>query len=469
MPLRPKKAKKATANPVSFRRFIEIVNPHYKFYPHVEPLIAALQRVADGSLKRLMVFMPPRHGKSELVSRLFPAYMLYRFPEKWIAIASYAAGLAYTLSRNARDYYTMAGGALKQDARGVEQWETGGGGGLWATGVGGPATGKGMDGGILDDPLKNAEEAASETIREKQKEWWQSTWYTRQSPDAFLVVVQTRWNEDDLSGWLLAEEESEDAHAERWHIINMPAIAEGDGTAFPLSCTVEPDYRNEGEALCAERYPLSRLESIRAKVGAYFWGALYQQRPSPREGNIFKLAWFEIVNAVPRQAQRVRWWDKAATQDGGDYTAGVLIAHLNGMWYIEDVVRGQWSSHERDKVIVQTAALDAEQYQGTVHIWSEQEPGSSGKDAAGAFVRMLSGYTVSTEPTTGDKVTMADPFASQCEAGNVKIKKAAWNRAYLDELTAFPTGKHDDQVDASARGFSKLSVAGAWRRSRRAA
>lgn len=172
----------------TFAEFIRRANPRFQFYPHTVRLIDTLQRVADGEIRRLMVFMPPRHGKSETVSRMFPAYYLYRYPERWVGLNSYAAALAFTLSRNARENYRRAGGPLT--VAGVEQWETGGGGGLWAAGVGGPITGKGGHLLIIDDPLKNAEEAASPTIREKQKDWYGSTFYTRLEPNSAIVIVQ---------------------------------------------------------------------------------------------------------------------------------------------------------------------------------------------------------------------------------------------------------------------------------------
>jgi predicted phage terminase large subunit-like protein len=459
-------AAQSRGNTKSFSDFLTDHAPYIVQYDHIAALVAVLQRVADGELKRLMVFMPPRHGKSEIVSRWFPAYLLYRSPEKWVAITSYSASLAYTLSRNARDNYRRSGGQVKEDAAGVEQWETGRGGGLWAAGVGGPATGKGFHVGIIDDPLKNAEEAASATIREKHKDWWRSTWYTRQEPDAALVNVQTRWNEDDLCGFLLAGEDDE---PEGWHVVNMPAIAEAEREGFPPSVTLEPDERDAGEALFPARFPLDKLETIRRKVGTYFWNALYQQRPAPRDGEYFKREWFEVVERAPADAQRVRWWDKAATQGGGDWTVGALVGLARGQWYIEDVIRGQWGSYDRDEVIKQTAASDAALYQNRVHIWTEQEPGSSGKDVAAAFVRMLAGYPVSTEPTTKNKEMIADPFASQCEAGNVKLVQGAWMREWIDEMLNFPNGAHDDQVDATARAFLKLADAGPLRRSRRAA
>jgi len=448
-----------TDKPLSFREFIGIVNKKYVFYRHTERLIAVLQRVADDELKRLMIFMPPRHSKSETASRLFSAYYLYRHPDRWVGINSYADALATTLSRNARENYVAAGCVLNPAAAGVHHWETMNGGGLWAAGVGGPITGKGFHLGLIDDPLKNAEEAASETIRQKQKDWYQSTFSTREEPNAAIVVVQTRWNEDDLSGWLLSEELDEDGEmAENWHIVSMPAIKEDVQVEFPPTCTVEPDDRELGDALCPERYAIPKLRKIEKRVRPYYWNALYRQTPKPREGNFLKRSWFEIVKAAPIQAHRVRWWDFAATADGGDYTVGVLMAQLGGMYYVEDVVRGQWSSNERNRIIIQTAELDRQKYSGTVQNWREQEPGSSGKDSAADFVKLLAAYGARCETSTGDKVVRADPFAAQAEAGNVKLVSGEWNKAYLDELTSFPNGKYDDQVDGSSGSFNKLAT-----------
>jgi len=423
----------------------------------VDQLIDVLERVANDELDRVMVFMAPRHGKSETVSRLFAAYYLYTHPERWVGLNSYAAELAYTLSRNARENYVSGGGKLKESASAVKHWETQHGGGLWAAGVGGPITGKGFHLGIIDDPLKNAEEAASETIREKQKDWYRSTFYTRSEPGAAVVVIQTRWNEDDLSGWLLSEEVGA-RHPQRWHIVNMPAIAEPQ-QEFPATCTVEPDSRQDGEPLCEERYSADDLRDIEESVGGYYWSALYQQRPAPRAGGLFKREWFQVVGAAPAEASRIRGWDKAASEDSGDYTAGVkVVRDSEGVFYIEDVIRGQWSVLDRERISRQVAEIDGHD----VLIWLEQEPGSGGKESAQATIRNLAGFAAYAETSTGDKVLRAEPFAAQCEARNVKLVKGEWNAKYLDELAVFPYGKHDDQVDASSLAFNKLAGGPTW-------
>jgi predicted phage terminase large subunit-like protein len=157
--------------------------------------------------------------------------------------------------------------------------------------------------------------------------------------------------------------------------------------------------------------------------------------------------------------QRVRAWDKAATEGAGDFTSGVLLSRdTQGIFYIEDVRNVQLSSGSRDALIRQIAALDGT----SVPIYGEQEPGSSGKDAALAFIRMLSGYSVYCDTVSGSKVVRAQPFAAQCEAGNVKLVKGEWNAIYLDQLCSFPYGKNDDMIDATSLAFNKLSLAQQW-------
>jgi predicted phage terminase large subunit-like protein len=450
--LRRRRASSERGGVASLRAFVNLANPRYQWYRHCEVLADALEDVVSGKRSRLMVFMPPRHGKSELISRLFSAYYLYRHPERWVGLNSYADALANTFSRSARDNYLRAGGKLRADASATHHWQTPEGGGFWAAGVGGPITGKGFHLGIIDDPLKNAEEAQSVTIREKHKDWYASTFYTRMEPGAAIVIVQTRWHEDDLSGHILS---ADDEESEAWHIINLPAIADDERPTFPAGCTVSPDWRADGEALCPERYPIERLHKIEAKIGAYFFAALFQQTPRAKGGNQFKREWFQLVGAVPNAVKRVRYWDKAGAAEGkGDWTVGVLMARDDaGLYYIENVERFQLTASARNARILQTAQMDGHD----VTQYIEQPPGLA-KESTDAVVRLLAGYTVYADPVHRDKVERAEPFQAQAQAGNVKVVKADWNKAYFDELEAFPMGKNDDQVDGSSGSFNKLAT-----------
>ena len=432
----------------SFKEWVTGIRPTYRWYAHCIQLSETMQRVAEGNQRYTMIFMPPRAGKSELVSRLFPAYYLCNHPQHFVGLCSYSASLADTLSRAAKDNFLLAGGRLRPDSCSVKYWQTDRGGGFWAAGVGGPATGKGFHLGIIDDPIKNAEEAASAAIREKMRDWYQSTFLTRQQPEGgSIVLVQTRWHEDDLAGWLLSRQDGSG-----WHIVNLPAIAE-TRTDFPAGCTVEPDWRQPGDPLIPETFPLERLKKIRLQVGERVWQALYQQRPTALQGGLFHRSWFTIVDVMPKTVRRIRYWDRAATADGGDWSVGLLMSlTVDSLFVIEDVVRMQVSTGERDRLIRQTAELDGK---STV-IWTEQEPGSSGKDSALSFIRLLAGFAVHTETHRTDKVVRASPLASQAEAGNVRMLRGAWNGAFLEEVCMFPAGKHDDQVDAASGAFNRL-------------
>lgn len=176
-------------------------------------------------------------------------------------------------------------------------------------------------------------------------------------------------------------------------------------------------------------------------------------------GNIFKREWFRLVESAPTNGKRIRYWDKAATEDGGCFTAGVLMCYADGFYYIEDVVREQLSTHQRDELIKQTAQLDKSRY-GFVPQWFEQEPGSAGVDAKNATARLLAGYPVKFDKVTGSKLDRAMPFEAQCEARNVIIVNRSWTGPYLDELCEFPNAKYADQVDASAGAFTKLAEMG---------
>ncbi len=438
---------------MNFRQYVAAVNPRYEWFRHCEVIARVAERVARGELKRVMLFVPPRHSKSETISRLFTGYYLLAHPERWIGLTSYSSELAYVLSRASQENYTRGGGTLSDKAGAVKHWETGRGGGLWAAGVGGPITGKGFHLGVIDDPLKNAEEASSAVIREKHKEWYRSTFYTRAEPDAAIVIIQTRWHEDDLSGWLLSEEAGESS--EHWHIVNLPAIADAPAV-FPPSCTMETDWRTPGEALCPERYERARLEQIRSRVGGYYFEALYQQRPTAKEGAFFKVNQIKIEAAAPANLATVRAWDLAASTKG-DYTAGVKIGKgADGLFWILDVVRGQWTPDERNRVMLQTAALDSNK----TRIRLAQDPGAAGVDQVQALTRMLAGYSVRSERVSGSKEVRADAFAAQVNAGNVRMVHGDWNKALLEEMRTFPLGKHDDQIDAMADAFNELTGKG---------
>jgi len=433
-------AAKTESERIAFPDYLRQVTPKWTWdWPHQLYIYDALERVTKGETKRLMIFMPPRHTKTETVTVRYSTYRLENDPKMNIILGSYNQHLANRFSRKIKRIAETRI-PLSKERNAVEEWETAEGGGFRAVGVGGGITGFGGNLIMIDDPVKSREEAESEVFRNKCWDWFNDDLYTRLEPDASMILTMTRWHEDDLAGRLLNEMADGGEH---WDIVQLSAIAE-DG---------DPMGRQVGDPLCPDRYDLEALERIRLR-GERSFEALYQQRPTARSGSFFSVDKMEIVPAAPTNGRRARGWDKAGTPGGGDYTAGIRMCKGDdGLFYIEDVQRGQWDTATRDRNIRQTAELDGL----TVKQIGEQEPGSGGLESAQNFIRLLSGFSVSTERSTANKQERADPFSSQVNAGNVRIIKGDWNRAFIEELRQFPQGKHDDQVDAASLAFNLLN------------
>ncbi len=305
-------------------------------------------------------------------------------------------------------------------------------------GAGGQITGKGANLLIADDPVKNAEEAASRKRRDKVWDWWTSTAYTRREPGGIVIVIQTRWHEDDLAGRLIREQ------PEKWRVINFPALTP------------------EGKALWPRRFSATDLAEIRQALGTYYWSALYQQDPVAEGGLIFHKDWLKVVDALPARFDGlVRYWDKAGSElETGDFSSGVLIGKVGGLYYTIDVQRGRWSPFRRNEIIRETAAADRARYGASVQLWIEQEPGNGGKESALISARELAEFGPRFETPHVDKTARARPLAAQSEAGNIRVLRAPWTTQYIDELVHFPVGEHDDQVDASTGAFNKLVIYG---------
>ena len=414
----------------------------------------------DGSIRRLIVNLPPRHSKSELFSRTLPGAYLARYPDRSVILCSYGAELAQDLSQDARDRYVLSGRALRDDTRAARNWMTAEGGRMVAAGVRGPITGRGAHLAVIDDFYRDDEQASSPTVRRKTERWYDAVLSTRLEPDAAVVIVATRWHPDDLVGWLMGKEEEE--APEGWTVLSLPAISEEGAQEFPEAVTVVGDFRDEpGLALCPERMPIERLEHIRQRSLPFFWSALWQNRPTAEAGDLFQRAWFDAAIyvdpvEVPRDAERVRSWDKAGTIGGGDWTVGVLFARASdGTYYVENVIRGQWGDFDRERIIRETAIADNRRYKtagrrAPVSIIFEQEPGSGGKQSAAMTARTLEGFQFYIEKPVTNKVARARPLASYFKAGQVRLVRADWNRAYVEELVAFrDKNSQADQVDAS--------------------
>jgi predicted phage terminase large subunit-like protein len=426
--------------PPSLATWLKETTPNHQWdWAHLAHVREHLDAVSRGEIKRLMLFLPPRHGKSTLTTIHYPAYRLEVDPRLRCVVGCYNSDLAATFSRQVRALVRTRGRvALDDERQAASDWRTAVGGGLRAVGVGSGITGHGADLLIIDDPIKSREEAENAAYRERVWNWYRTDLYTRLEPAGAIILIMTRWHMDDLAGRLMESERAAD-----WAIVSLPALAEES----------DPLGRAMGAPLCPERYDLPALDDFLAVLGSRSFDALYQQRPRPAEGAMFKRAWFEIVSAAPADARKVRYWDTAGADAGkGDYTVGVRMSRDGqGIFYVEDVLRGQWTAHPRNTQIKQVAELEP-----YVPITIEQPPGLA-KESTDAIVRLLAGFSVHADRVHRDKVSRAEPFAAQCEAGNVKLVRGPWNSAYLEELCDFPYGAHDDQVDASSGAFGALS------------
>jgi len=296
---------------------------------------------------------------------------------------------------------------------------------------------------LIDDYVKNAEEAMSRDRHKKTFEWFKSTAYTRLEPNASLVVLATRWDHNDLIAML----QNELAH-ENWTTINLPAIAEVN----------DPLGREIGEALWPERYDLKALARIKATLGPYWWAAECQQQPlmsmsGADLGNKLKVI-PESEMEVEEDLKTIRVWDLAATKGGGDFTAGVKISRskVTRKIYIRHMVREQENPAKVKALVL--AAADADGH--GVKIWMEQEPGSSGVNVITDFTKELAAYAFEGEKATGPIEVRASPLIANIEIGNVYMIKAEWNDDLKDEMDGFPDGDNDDQMTAIALGYNKL-------------
>lgn len=486
----------------NFLAFCQYIDPRYETPAHVQLLAAKLQQVAlyiaSGGQKgigRLMIMMPPQHGKSQIASRNFPTWLLGLLPDSRIILTSYGVDLATRHSRFIRDavvsaeFQALFGSKsakispveLSSDSRSTESWDLARPyrGGVKAAGVGGGITGLPTHLLIVDDPFKNREEAESESRRDLVDDWYRSSARTRLRPNAAVVVFHTRWHPDDLAGRLM-QRMLVDPLADQWEIINLPALAldsypvdeeaqlkkQRDGIYLPLK---DPLGRKPGQPLWPAAYNEQWLLGTKAELGVYDFEALYQQSPFPKSGQKYKRDWFKAIAKLPEGVKivhAVRLWDKANSTKG-DFTVGVLMAYCSdGFFYILDIVRGQWSSYDRDQKMLKTTQNDRDVY-GKVYTWHQQDPGSAGKDSAEATNRLLMGFPVKFETVTGDKATRSEPMESAFQGGMVFLQQAAWNEAFVDECVAFDRGKYDDQVDAASGAYNKLlEMIGTHRKSR---
>ena len=407
---------------------------------------------------RLIICMPPRSGKSQIVSRAFPAYALGRNPDLNIIATSYSSDLVSRFNRDVQriidneKYFeifpdtSLNSQNVKTSVKGSyirtsDLFEIVGRKGSYrSTGVGGGLTGMGADILIIDDPFKDRAEADSGTIRQKVWDWYTSTAYTRLSDGGGVIVMATRWHIDDLIGRLIRH--MNDGSGDKFTVINYPAIAEHD----------EP-HRKAGEALHPERFSLERLQSIRQTIGSRDWGALYQQKPVPEGGAVFKLDLFNKWNdktLPPRFEMVVGSWDMTFKDStSSDYVVGQIWGRVGVNLYLIDEVRGQWDFTKT----LEMFELMAEKHQNVTRWLIEDKANGS------AIISVLKKHIHGITPITPkeSKLERAYAITPIIEAGNVFLPESAnWLSALEDELVNFPAGAHDDQVDSMTQALNYM-------------
>ena len=435
--------------------FVLYVDRNYQMNWHHQLLCEYLDRLAQKEIRRLMVFMPPRHGKSELVSRKFPAFLLGNKPDTSIISCSYASDLASRMNRDVQrlidspEYEQLFpnsrlfGKNIRSTARGrylrnSDIFEIVNHRGVYrSAGVGGGITGMGGEYIIIDDPVKNREEADSATYREKVYNWYTSTLYTRLEKDGCILLTLTRWHEDDLAGKLLKA--SEDG-ADQWTILELPAICEEPIKPY--------DIRREGEALWKWKYDESALSKMKATVGSRDWAALYQQHPTPGEGGTFKREWWNYYKVLPSGLyDYIQSWDCTFKDaQSSDYVVGQVWARKGSSRYLLDQVRGRMSFTETIRAV---RSLSAKWPQAVRKLIEDKANGTAVIDV---LRKELPGL-VPVEPE-GGKIVRANAVTAVVEAGNVFLPDpsiAPWVHDFVEEHALFPNGSNDDQVDAQSQ------------------
>jgi predicted phage terminase large subunit-like protein len=411
--------------------FTRLTKEDYKPAPFHYKIAKALEDCANGKINRLMIFMPPRHGKSELASIRFPAWLMGRQPDFNIIMCSHTVELARKFSRKVKElindnhnYRQVFGTTIKADSRAAHRWETNKGGAMLAAGAEGPITGHGANGLIIDDPFKGLEDAASPVIQEKRWDWYRAVALTRLQKNietkrpGFVIIIMTRWNQLDLAGRILAQE------ADQWKVISFPAIGPNQEPLWP------------------EMFSLQEYEAIRERSGPYNWNALYQQEPTPLEGNIFKSDWLQFYNGVrPEFKKIIQSWDTAFKAGAeNDYSACTTWGDTGGEYWLLDVYRDR----------LEYPALKKK----AIELYSRYNPAAvliEDKASGQSLIQDLRAMPIPIKPVKADtdKISRANSVSGLVEAGRVKLPEVSgWSADFINEVISFPNGTHDDQVDS---------------------
>lgn len=465
----------------SFYHFLQyfwpVVSTGHKYMDnwHIKYLCQELEHIAYRVGQKqpreydLIINVPPGSTKTITCSIMFPAWCWTRWYDMRFICGSYSSQLSLESAEYCRELIRSSqfqelypeleikeDKDTKSNFRIVKKEPSSpgrapkifSGGSRYSTSVGGTLTGFHGDILIVDDPL-NPTQAASDIELANANRWIEQTLSTRKTDKAITptILIMQRLHQDDPSGHMLEKQKENLKH------ICIP------GEIRNYAKQVQPPeivkyYKDD--LMDPNRLPWKVLQDLEADLGQYGYAGQIGQDPTPPGGGMFKVDHFSFTSKMPPTPdilQSVRYWDKADTQDGGAYTVGVKMSKLiNGRYLVEDVKRGRWGTHEREKIIRNTAEVDG----ANVVIWIEQEPGSGGKESAEGSIRNLAGFSVYAERPTGDKVFRADPYSVQVNNGAFLILNSLWNRDFVEEHRFFPFSTYKDQVDASAGAFHKL-------------
>ncbi|MGE7112721.1 phage terminase large subunit [Lysinibacillus sp. NPDC047702] len=445
-----------------YRDYVEYVHHgNYTHFAHTELVCSVLQRIADGEHLSVLIEMPPRHGKSMTVTESFPSYFLGRNPSKRVITAAYSDGLAKKFGRLNRNKfnefaYELFGEQLSESNSAVKDWGIEDKpGGMISTGIGGSITGQGADLMIIDDPIKNAKEAMSQTIRDSIWDEWEATLATRLHDGASLIVIMTRWHEDDLIGRLIARS------PRKWIRLRLPAIAEDENDLL---------NRVPGEPLCRELgYDEEWATNKKVEVGSRTWASLYQQRPAPAGGNIFKREWIKFY---VRDEQMKRDWglsddvivlplhfDKMAQSwdctfkktESSDFVAGQVWSRKKAQYFLLDQDHKRMNFPDTVKAI---RSMTDKWPKATSKYIEDKANGSAVIDT---LKDEISGI-IPVDPD-GGKEARANAVSPLFEAGNVYFphpNMCPWVNDVIEEMVSFPNGAHDDMVDALTQALNQL-------------
>lgn len=423
-----------------------------------------LEKLYQGEINRLMIFTPPRHGKSELVSRRFPAWVFGKNPDEQIISASYSDDLSSRMNRDVqriidseeyrevfpktqlfgKNIRTVANGSFLRNS---DIFEIVNRKGVYrSAGIRTGITGMGFTLGLIDDPIKDRAEADSSKVRQSVWDWYGSTFMTRAEKNARVCITQTRWHKADLAGQILETIEKTNG-AEDWTILNLPAIIEEDD----LNAKNAEDPRGLGEALWPNKYSLDRLSEIKSTIGSRDWAALYQQRPVIEGGNIVKRDWWQYYDHPPAQFDSViQSWDLTFKKtDGADFVVGQVWGKKGAEKFLLDQVRAQMTFTQTVAAMRNLSAKWPKSYKKLV------EDKANGPALIDALKKEIMGI-IPVNPE-GSKEARAHSVSPQIEAGNVYLpKNAPWVHDFIEEFSAFPNGANDDQVDAATQALHDL-------------